>query len=585
MLRSDMRELYSRSLSITGCAMSVSAGQHPLCLSGLRVHIIETKMRENRLQRLRELLGGKGAQVVKRANEAELVVTGLTSPARIAKHLDMREFNIPVVSADWLCRYICNDDVKEIVLASHATIDLAQYAVHGQGDPTYIPPSIEVSLGEKRPLEAIYVSSESENERAASSKRPRTMGPPSETPEPDSTSKTWTSSDVSDGRMTDGTDGEQSYDHDTDTEDEGAEYDRDIPLDPRYKNVSFECCRPHPLVHHNMELVTQLQLIERKRELSGEARNALSYRHAISALISYPRAVKTWKEARKIKGVGEKIAHMIREFLKTGSIQEANTIKEDTRFHVMNLFASVYGVGPSKAREWYNKGYRSIADVQESEEHLPRITQVGLEMFDDFSKKMARADVEEILGILRTTLDDVEPGCIIEPVGGYRRGKPLSGDCDVVITHPVESRTGDLVGKLVDNLKLKGYIKHIMWFGEGSDKEEISELKLLPGRKYSFDRLAKAFVAFLQPSTNTYRQVDLIIAPFSIFPCAVLGWSGSKQFERGLRDWCKRGIKGYHFASHGLFDRRTNKRVDVKSEKEIFEILKLPYIQPTLRNA
>lgn len=69
------------------------------------------------------------------------------------------------------------------------------------------------------------------------------------------------------------------------SDEEDAEYDKDIPLDPRYNNVPYECFRQHPLDHHNKELVEQLQLIERKRELSGEARNALSYRRAISALI------------------------------------------------------------------------------------------------------------------------------------------------------------------------------------------------------------------------------------------------------------------------------------------------------------
>lgn len=77
-------------------------------------------------------------------------------------------------------------------------------------------------------------------------------------------------------------------------------------------------------------------------------------------------------------------------------------------------------MGPTKAREWYNKGYRTISDVLENERNLTRIIQIGLQMYDDFSQKMTRADVEEVLGIIRSTLDDIRPGCIMEPVGGYR---------------------------------------------------------------------------------------------------------------------------------------------------------------------
>ena len=91
-------------------------------------------------------------------------------------------------------------------------------------------------------------------------------------------------------------------------------------IDPRYINKAYECCRPHPLNHHNPELVEQLKILEKARKLKGEDKNALSYRHAISALIvsfirlfnfmimqSYPREIKSVKEASKIVGIGEKI--------------------------------------------------------------------------------------------------------------------------------------------------------------------------------------------------------------------------------------------------------------------------------------
>lgn len=47
-------------------------------------------------------------------------------------------------------------------------------------------------------------------------------------------------------------------------------------------------------------------------------------------------------------------------------------------------------------------------------------------------------------------------------------------------------------------------------------------------------------MAFLQPSKSILRQVDLIIASLVEYPTAVLGWTGSRQFERALRDYAKR---------------------------------------------
>ncbi|KAJ3028893.1 hypothetical protein HK097_005872, partial [Rhizophlyctis rosea] len=395
------------------------------------------------------------------------------------------------------------------------------------------------------------------------------------------------------GYVDEDAEGGWSGDDSDETEDEKNAWDADVGVDRRFVNSTFECWRPHPLKHHNEALVNLLKLIERKRELNSEDRNALSYRHAIAALISYPRPIQSWKEARKIKGIGDKIAMMIKQFLKTGTIKEAESIKKDEWFRVVDEFASVYAVGPSKAREWYNKGFRSVPEVRECEENLSRLQKAGLELWEDFSQKMTRKDVEELLELLRHALDEVAPGCILEPVGGYRRGKELSGDLDVVVTHPDEGQAASLLSRIVDYLKLKGelvslilgHMKHVLWYGEGSESEAVSELKLLPGRKYSFDHLAKCFSAILQPSTQTLRQVDIIVSPPNLFACAVTGWTGSKQFERGLRDWCKRGKKGFHFASHGLYDRRTNKVIPTKTEREIFEILGLPWFEPEERNA
>lgn len=57
----------------------------------------------------------------------------------------------------------------------------------------------------------------------------------------------------------------------------------------------------------------------------------------------------------------------------------------------------------------------------------------------------------------------------------------------------------------------------------------------------SFDSLDKALVVFRHPANGTtrkrdiYRRVDLIFARWPSFGAAVLGWSGSTQFERDLR--------------------------------------------------
>lgn len=62
------------------------------------------------------------------------------------------------------------------------------------------------------------------------------------------------------------------------------------------------------------------------------------------------------------------------------------------------------------------------------------------------------------------------------------------------------------------------------------------------------DSLDKAFVVFKHPPNKTtrdraiFRRLDIIISRWPSFGSAVVGWTGSTQFERDLRkhgelDW------------------------------------------------
>ena len=77
----------------------------------------------------------------------------------------------------------------------------------------------------------------------------------------------------------------------------------------------------------------------------------------------------------------------------------------------------------------------------------------------------------------------------------------------------------------------------ILSFSEPATLRTITENK----KASSFDSLDKALVVFRHPANGTtrkrdmYRRVDLIFARWPSFGAAVLGWSGSTQFERDLR--------------------------------------------------
>lgn len=56
--------------------------------------------------------------------------------------------------------------------------------------------------------------------------------------------------------------------------------------------------------------------------------------------------------------------------------------------------------------------------------------------FDDFEKKIPRAEIIQIEGILKDAIKEISRGYLVTICGSYRRGKEESGDIDVLITHP-----------------------------------------------------------------------------------------------------------------------------------------------------
>lgn len=56
--------------------------------------------------------------------------------------------------------------------------------------------------------------------------------------------------------------------------------------------------------------------------------------------------------------------------------------------------------------------------------------------FDDFEKKIPRAEIAQIEKILKNAIKELNSSYLVTICGSYRRGKEESGDIDVLVTHP-----------------------------------------------------------------------------------------------------------------------------------------------------
>ncbi|CAO3597935.1 unnamed protein product [Absidia cylindrospora] len=550
-----------------------------------KIYLIEAKLDEPALGASKQMIQRNGGELAPTQQSADLLLTSLKSSSRIKRHLTNRQ--IPIVDIRWL-----KDCVKEKELLA-----IDQYRI----------PVDDVSSKSTRETSSNDSQGSSDDKQSHTSNNNNKQ---SHTSKPSSTNNKRGSDDYyipkssailtkefanAEPDVLSYEDTDSSNDDDSHSNDN---YDSD-DIDPHYNNTKYECLRPTPLgSKHNGKLVAYLRLLEKARELETNDKSALAYRHAISAIKAYPRKIQSEDEAGKIKGIGAKIKELIRIYLDIGKVPEAEALLSDEEFRTLDLFNRCFGVGPATGKAWWDMGYRTLQQVLDHAT-LSNTVRLGIQLLPDFIIPMKRSDVEELIDIVETQAALVDDQLLVTPVGGYRRGKQQSGDLDIIISSKQEIDMSDILLSLIDRLKSQGYIKHVLWksrigpsikqdrlhkqrAADLDDNEDQVISKSL--RRSGFDQLPKAFTCFMQPSTGISRQVDLIIASFEEYPTAVLGWTGSRQFERSIRDYAKKE-KNIILSSHQMVTRTIpERRISVTNEKDIFDALGIPFISPQNRN-
>lgn len=447
-----------------------------------------------------------------------------------------------------------------------------------------------------------------------------------------------------------------------------------LPPLPDYLQTRYSCCRPTPdgAMRPNQSFIEQLLKIRTARALKADKIGIRAYSTAIAAIAACPYALsepvgerqslsfnrKSYSTPKKyvcsakfcvidvarIPGCGDKIAELYGEWVTTGSIQEVRSTEEDPTLKILKLLYDIWGVGVTTARELFNKGCRDPDDVVEYHwGDLTRVQQIGVKFRDEFIVPIPRSECEVIAATILNAANgmDVHPepghpqerslsvsrfkgGWELTIVGSYRRGRPSSGDVDVVMSHRSEAATRNCVGPLVAALERTGHITHTLTLSTGnSDRGQVPVSWKGNRRSGSgFDTLDKALVVWQDPmfdgnaapgdgdsrrrsagdgkkpaakNPNLHRRVDIIISPWKTVGCAVLGWSGGTTFQRDLRVYCAREKK-LKFDSSGIRSRVDGTWVDFETrgnegrapdmltaEKRVFDGLGLVWREPSMR--
>ena len=283
------------------------------------------------------------------------------------------------------------------------------------------------------------------------------------------------------------------------------------------------------------------------------------------------RSLKDDDEARKLEGIGKKIGDKIAEFMKTNQVSTLTMRSKEQKEqeHIMDMFNSILGVGPVTARNWYNKGHKSIEDIKEavkrSELKLTKNQKIGVKYFEHFTQKMNRTQMKYIGDIIRNAIKTIDKDYEVIICGSYRRGKKESKDVDILIyptSEILEYEPDELVNKLIN--KLKNKIKN--------------KIKILAKGDTSVQGVINL--------DNICRRFDCWVCTLEEYPFALVAWTGSGEFNIELR---KHAIeKGWKLTDKCLVDKNGRKITQgekiIKTEEDIFGVLGVEYVSPSKRN-
>ncbi|BCS26329.1 type-X family DNA polymerase [Aspergillus puulaauensis] len=381
----------------------------------------------------------------------------------------------------------------------------------------------------------------------------------------------------------------------TTSENEEAE---PLPPPPEWvqNHVLYACMRSALLDTPNERFIQQLIKIRTIRELNLDEIGVRAYSTAIATIAAYPYEIRRPSQVLSLPGCDHKIANLFSEFKSTenGTLAAAEALDKDSDLVTLNHFLNIWGVGPKTARDfYYARQWRDLDDIVEHGwNSLSRVQQIGVKYYDEFLLDIPRDETESIANTVRKHANATRPNasydgrgveCII--VGSYRRGKPVSHDVDLILTHRDESITHNLVVDVVASLEEEGWITHTLALHLTTSNRNQQPLPYRGDSdgKNHFDSLDKALVVWQDPTpthqpkertnnnNNPHRRVDIIISPWRTVGCAVLGWSGDTTFERDLRRYAKKS-RGWKFDSSGVRERTTGGQViDLEHGGETWE--------------
>ncbi len=265
-------------------------------------------------------------------------------------------------------------------------------------------------------------------------------------------------------------------------------------------------------------------------------------KNIVNILKNYKEPITSGKQLENIEGIGKKTVLRIDEILKNGYLT-MDTLNLSKEVKALGELEMVHGIGFKKAFELVKK-YKiySVEELKKSNIELSEQIKLGLKYYNIYEKVIPRTEIDKIYEYLKK----INKNIVI--AGSYRRGNPTSGDIDVLV------------------------------FDDNKILKELVNDKFLIDHLTSLDTKTK-YMGYCKFNNKIYR-IDIRFFDNVSYPSALLYFTGPKELNTLMRRKAK--ALGLLLNEYGLY--KNKKRLNMKTEKDIFDELGMKYLKENERS-
>jgi DNA polymerase/3'-5' exonuclease PolX len=290
-------------------------------------------------------------------------------------------------------------------------------------------------------------------------------------------------------------------------------------------------------------------------EILGSDIKAAAYRNVINVL----SATNVTRENVKTLKIGKSSRDKIIEYFNTGRVIELETLRNSRQVRAHRELGKIAGVGPATVEKWLALGVDNIPKLRRAiAKHtitLNHMQQIGLLYYVDLNARIPRAEVTQIGQSIYNILRFLDPQIEFTIAGSYRRGRADSGDVDIIVSNKSH----------FDDELLPSFISIMV-----DDPNFVDVMSAGQER-----------ITFLY-RVNKIRQIDILNIPYGSYFAALNYFTGGFEHNKWLRGIAKQ--KGYRLNQNGLYKQGAKLTLcNVTSEREIYDILGVAYIEPNDR--